>query len=144
MPKLVFTEGVFAGQEMELPDAALIIGRGEEANLVIEDGEISGQHAELLPARHPQAADGVEPVTEALAAPQGPQQAHRREHQQRPRRPGRLARRVVHDDHLPHRRQIIQYEWQRGFFVQGRDNDCDGLKRIGLHRLPPPALLRSA
>ncbi len=49
MPKLVFTEGVFSGQEMELPDSALIIGRDEEANLVIEDGEISGQHAELQP-----------------------------------------------------------------------------------------------
>ncbi len=49
MPKLIFTEGVFAGQEIELPDAALIIGRGENAHLVIEDGEISGQHAELEP-----------------------------------------------------------------------------------------------
>jgi len=49
MPKLVFTEGVFAGQEMELPEAALIVGRSDEANLVIEDDEISGQHAELQP-----------------------------------------------------------------------------------------------
>ncbi len=49
MPKLIFTEGVFAGQEIELPDSALIIGRAEEANLVLEDNEISGRHAELQP-----------------------------------------------------------------------------------------------
>ncbi|MBL7075953.1 MAG: AAA family ATPase [Kiritimatiellae bacterium] len=49
MPKLIFTEGVFAGQEMDLPDAALVIGRGDEANLVIEDSEISSMHAELEP-----------------------------------------------------------------------------------------------
>ncbi len=49
MPKLIFTEGVFAGQEIELPDSSLIIGRAEEANLVLEDNEISGRHAELQP-----------------------------------------------------------------------------------------------
>jgi MoxR-like ATPase len=49
MAKLIFTKGVFAGNEIELPEAALIVGRTDEANLVIEDGEISSRHAELQP-----------------------------------------------------------------------------------------------
>lgn len=50
MAYIVFTAGAFAGQQLELPETGLSIGRGEDSDLTIEDSLVSTRHAELRPA----------------------------------------------------------------------------------------------
>ena len=47
MAEITFTAGPFSGQALELPETGISLGRGKDADLVIEDEEISGQHAQL-------------------------------------------------------------------------------------------------
>jgi MoxR-like ATPase len=47
MAYLEFITGGLAGQEVEIPDQGIVIGRGDEADLVLPDSEVSGRHAAL-------------------------------------------------------------------------------------------------
>ncbi len=48
MAEIIFTEGPYAGQQLELPETGVIIGKGEGSDLVIADGAMSGKHAQLV------------------------------------------------------------------------------------------------
>jgi len=47
MAEIVFTDGPYAGQKLALPEQGVVLGRAEEADLVIDDDQISGQHLQL-------------------------------------------------------------------------------------------------
>ena len=47
MAKLVFTDGPNAGSKYSLEMDNLLIGRKQECGLVIDDGQVSGRHAEI-------------------------------------------------------------------------------------------------
>lgn len=47
MAEIIFTEGPLTGRKLKLPESGLLIGRNAEADLVIDDGLISGQHAQI-------------------------------------------------------------------------------------------------
>ena len=47
MAKLHFTSGALAGQETEIPEDGILIGRDDEADLILDDGQVSSRHAEL-------------------------------------------------------------------------------------------------
>lgn len=47
--KLVITEGPLAGRTIPLNDQPLLIGRAQDAGLVLEDDYASGRHARLFP-----------------------------------------------------------------------------------------------
>ena len=46
---LVVTEGPLSGTTLELTDAPILLGRAQEATLVLEDDYASGRHARLFP-----------------------------------------------------------------------------------------------
>lgn len=46
---LVVTEGPLAGTEVELATSPILMGRAQEATLVLEDDYASGRHARLFP-----------------------------------------------------------------------------------------------
>jgi MoxR-like ATPase len=58
MAYLEFLTGELAGQEVEIPGDGIVIGRGDEANLLLPDSEVSGLHAAL------RRADGAWVVTD--------------------------------------------------------------------------------
>ena len=79
--QLVVTEGPLAGTTLELSGTPILLGRAQEANLVLEDDYASGRHARLFPqgtrwfledlgSTNGTAVDGA-PVTRAL--PVGPE-----------------------------------------------------------------------
>ena len=47
MPHIMFTQGPLAGQRIEVPESGLVFGRSAEANVVLNDLQVSGRHAEL-------------------------------------------------------------------------------------------------
>jgi FHA domain-containing protein len=47
--RLVVTEGPLAGKVMELTGSPILLGRAQEATLVLEDDYASGRHARLFP-----------------------------------------------------------------------------------------------
>jgi len=47
MAEIIFSEGPYAGQKLDLEEGSIILGRNEDADLVLADGQVSGQHAEL-------------------------------------------------------------------------------------------------
>ena len=47
--ELVVTEGPLAGTTLELAGAPILLGRAQEATLVLEDDYASGRHARLFP-----------------------------------------------------------------------------------------------
>jgi MoxR-like ATPase len=47
MPTISFSEGPLAGQEIELPDRPILFGRDPDVDVNLDDGAVSGQHAEL-------------------------------------------------------------------------------------------------
>lgn len=47
--KLVVTEGPLKGTELELASSPILLGRAQEATLVLEDDYASGRHARLFP-----------------------------------------------------------------------------------------------
>lgn len=48
MAEIIFSEGPYAGQKLDLEGDSIILGRSEsETDLVLADDEVSGQHAEL-------------------------------------------------------------------------------------------------
>jgi len=47
MAKLLFSEGPLAGQTLELPENGITFGRAADADLVINDPQVSGHHAEI-------------------------------------------------------------------------------------------------
>ncbi len=47
MPAISFSEGPLAGQEIELPDRPILLGREEGIDVHLDDGAVSGRHAEL-------------------------------------------------------------------------------------------------
>ncbi|WP_427015912.1 FHA domain-containing protein FhaB/FipA [Pseudarthrobacter sp. P1] len=47
--RLVVTEGPLAGTEVELAASPILMGRAQEATLVLEDDYASGRHARLFP-----------------------------------------------------------------------------------------------
>lgn len=47
--ELLVTEGPLTGTTLELSDQAILLGRAQEANLVLEDDYASGRHARLFP-----------------------------------------------------------------------------------------------
>jgi MoxR-like ATPase len=47
MAQIVFTQGPYAGHRLPLPDTGIILGRGEKANLSLDDPQISSTHAQL-------------------------------------------------------------------------------------------------
>ncbi|MBN1557474.1 MAG: AAA family ATPase, partial [Lentisphaerae bacterium] len=47
MAVIVFTGGALEGRRVELPATGLVLGRADGADLVLDDGEVSGRHAEL-------------------------------------------------------------------------------------------------
>lgn len=49
MPSLIFTAGPLSGQRLEVADE-LVLGRGEAADVVVDDSEISRRHVVLRPA----------------------------------------------------------------------------------------------
>ena len=49
MPVISFTEGPLQGQQFELPDRIVSIGRDQANDLTLVDGAVSGNHAELRP-----------------------------------------------------------------------------------------------
>lgn len=46
---LVVTEGPLAGTQLELASSPILLGRAQEATLVLEDDYASGRHARLFP-----------------------------------------------------------------------------------------------
>lgn len=47
MAQIVFTSGTFAGQELDLPEAGIILGKGEGSDLILDDGMASSTHAHI-------------------------------------------------------------------------------------------------
>lgn len=47
MADIIFTAGSFAGQQLELPEAGIVLGTSEGSDLVLEDSMASGQHAQI-------------------------------------------------------------------------------------------------
>ncbi|MBN2301639.1 MAG: AAA family ATPase [Lentisphaerae bacterium] len=47
MAEIVFLQGPFTGHKLELPSTGVVLGRSKEADLVINDEQISGRHAQL-------------------------------------------------------------------------------------------------
>ncbi|GAB4100497.1 FHA domain-containing protein FhaB/FipA [Sinomonas halotolerans] len=47
--QLVVVEGPLAGMSMDLADSPILLGRAQEATLVLEDDYASGRHARLFP-----------------------------------------------------------------------------------------------
>ena len=47
MPEIIFSNGPFAGQKLELNESPIVIGRSPDARLTIEDASVSSFHAEL-------------------------------------------------------------------------------------------------
>jgi len=47
MASLIFLEGPRAGQELELPEGGLLLGRTGDVDLTLDDLEVSGHHAEI-------------------------------------------------------------------------------------------------
>ena len=48
MPVLSFTSGQLAGQSFEIGEEPVVLGRGDEANLPLNDSAASGRHAEIV------------------------------------------------------------------------------------------------
>ena len=49
MPEIVFLSGPLAGQTLKLGDKPLVLGRNAESDIVLDDGAVSQQHAQLVP-----------------------------------------------------------------------------------------------
>lgn len=47
MAEIVFTTGAFAGQQLELPETGIILGKGEGSDLILDDGMVSSKHAQV-------------------------------------------------------------------------------------------------
>lgn len=47
MAEIIFTAGQFAGQQLELPETGIILGKGEGSDLVLDDGMVSSQHLHI-------------------------------------------------------------------------------------------------
>ena len=47
MAQLVFTEGPYSGQKLKLPETGILMGRKEDADLVLDDLQVSGHHARI-------------------------------------------------------------------------------------------------
>lgn len=47
MAEIIFTAGAFSGRRFELPDSGLVIGKKSDADLILQDPSISGQHAKV-------------------------------------------------------------------------------------------------
>ena len=47
MAEIIFTAGAFAGRRFELPDSGLVIGKKNDADLILQDPSVSGQHAKV-------------------------------------------------------------------------------------------------
>jgi len=47
MAEIKFTQGPFSGQTLELPEAGMLLGRGQEADVVLDDLQISSKHAQI-------------------------------------------------------------------------------------------------
>ncbi|MBT3193274.1 MAG: FHA domain-containing protein [Verrucomicrobia bacterium] len=49
MPVLVFTSGALSGQQVEIDEGPVVLGRGESADIPLNDGAASSLHARLMP-----------------------------------------------------------------------------------------------
>jgi len=47
MARIVFTEGPLSGTKLELPENGILLGRGRDVDLVIDDPQVSGHHAQI-------------------------------------------------------------------------------------------------
>ncbi len=47
MAEIIFTTGSFSGQQLELPETGIILGKGEGSDLVLDDGMVSGAHMQI-------------------------------------------------------------------------------------------------
>ena len=47
MAEIIFSEGPYAGQKLDLEEGSIVFGRNDDADLVLADGQVSGKHAEL-------------------------------------------------------------------------------------------------
>ncbi|MDD4871943.1 MAG: AAA family ATPase [Kiritimatiellae bacterium] len=47
MAEIIFTAGPYTGHKLEVPETGMIIGRAEEATLVLDDGQVSSKHAQI-------------------------------------------------------------------------------------------------
>jgi len=47
MAEIIFTAGPYTGHKLEVPETGMIIGRAQDATLVLDDGQTSSKHAQI-------------------------------------------------------------------------------------------------